>query len=67
VFFRSLTLPAKVLAEKLGAAGVRVLAVGSQVLRAVTHLNISRQNIQATVEIFRQVLGPGSGRIVSTR
>jgi threonine aldolase len=67
VFFRSLTMPAKILAEKLNAAGVRLLAVGAQTLRAVTHLNISRKDIRTSVEILRQILDPGSGGIVSTR
>ncbi len=56
VIFRVTTLPARQLAQKLNAAGVRVLATGPDTIRAVTNLNVSAEDIAAAVEIFARVL-----------
>jgi threonine aldolase len=47
---------AKEIAERLEKAGVRVSVVGRTKLRAVTHLDVSRPEIERAIEVFRQVL-----------
>ena len=48
--------PAMELVEKLDKAGVKVLATGPNTIRAVTHLDISSQDIEETCEIFTRIL-----------
>jgi threonine aldolase len=42
---------------QLQAAGVRVSVLGRTKLRAVTHLDVSRADIQRAIVVFQQVLG----------
>jgi threonine aldolase len=48
--------PAQAIAEQLERAGVRVSVVGRTRMRAVTHLDVSRQDIERAIAVFRQVL-----------
>jgi threonine aldolase len=48
--------PAEVIGERLEKAGVRVSIVGRTKLRAVTHLDVSRQDVERAVDVFRRVL-----------
>jgi threonine aldolase len=48
--------PAEQIGEQLEKAGVRVSVMGRTKLRAVTHLNITRQDIQRAIDVFRRVL-----------
>jgi threonine aldolase len=48
--------PAGEIGERLEKEGVRVSVVGRTKLRAVTHLDVSRQDIERAIEVFRQVL-----------
>jgi len=50
-------LPAQAIAERLETAGVRVSVVGRTKLRAVTHLDVSRQDVERAIAVFRRVLG----------
>lgn len=43
------------IAEALEKEGVRVSVVGRTRLRAVTHLDISRQDVERAIEVFRRV------------
>jgi threonine aldolase len=56
VLFKINSMPAKELAEKLHKKGVYVLALGPDIVRAVTHLNVSNEQIIDAVEIFKKVL-----------
>jgi threonine aldolase len=47
--------PANEIAEQLEKEGVRVSVVGRTKLRAVTHLDVSRQDIERAIEVFRRV------------
>jgi threonine aldolase len=47
---------APALADRLKKAGVVVLALGPDQIRAVTHLEISRQDIEQAIQIFARVL-----------
>jgi threonine aldolase len=47
---------AKEIGARLQQAGVRVSVVGRTTLRAVTHLDVSRQDIERAIEVFRHVL-----------
>jgi threonine aldolase len=49
VFFKVRTMPAAALVEKLKAAGVLTLAVGSERIRAVTSLAVTRADIDTTI------------------
>ena len=55
VIFRVTTMPADELVEKLGAAGVAVLATGPDSIRAVTNLMVSAADIEAAVGIFAAI------------
>jgi threonine aldolase len=46
---------ANAIAEQLEKEGVRVSVVGRTKLRAVTHLDVSRQDIERAIEVFRRV------------
>jgi threonine aldolase len=48
--------PAKEIGERLEKEGVRVSVMGRTKLRAVTHLDVSRQDIERAIEVFRRVL-----------
>jgi threonine aldolase len=48
--------PAEEIGERLEKEGVRVSVMGRTKLRAVTHLDVSRQDIERAIEVFRQVL-----------
>ena len=56
VIFQITTMSAAVLAGKLLKAGVHVLATGPDTIRAVTHLDVSVEQIDEAVEIFRKLL-----------
>jgi len=56
VLFRSRTLPAATLAGALDQAGVRVLAVGPDSIRAVTNLMVSSKDISGALERFERIL-----------
>ena len=57
VMARVLTMPAPELAKKLGEAGLRVLALGPETIRAVTNLMVSAADIPHALEIARRVMG----------
>jgi threonine aldolase len=57
VLIRTPEIPAAPLAAKLDTAGVRLLAVGPNTLRAVTNLMVSPEEIPAAVQIFERILG----------
>jgi threonine aldolase len=48
--------PAKDIGEHLEKEGVRVSVVGRTKLRAVTHLDVSRQDVERAIDVFRRVL-----------
>jgi threonine aldolase len=48
--------PAKEVGERLEKEGVRVSVMGRTTLRAVTHLDVSRQDVERAIEVFRRVL-----------
>ena len=56
VFFRVQSLPAATLAKTLEAAGVRVLSLGPDSLRAVTSLMVTADQITQALAIFARVL-----------
>lgn len=47
---------AEELSELLEKAGVRVSVMGRTKLRAVTHLDVSRSDVERAIEVFRRVL-----------
>jgi threonine aldolase len=47
--------PATEVAEQLEKEGVRLSVVGRTKLRAVTHLDVSRQDIERAIEVFRRI------------
>ena len=49
-------LTAPVLVERLEQRGVRMIAMGPSRIRAVTHLDVSRQGIETALDIIRDVL-----------
>ena len=49
--------PAARFAERLAEQGLLVLAVGPQSIRAVTHLDVSADDVEQAGEILRQVAG----------
>jgi threonine aldolase len=56
VLFKINSIPAKELAERLYEKGVYVLALGPDIIRAVTYLNVSNKQIKDAVDIFKKVL-----------
>jgi len=56
VFFKIDSMPAKELVEKLQQNRVYVLALGPDIIRAVTHLNVSNEQIAETIDIFKKIL-----------
>ena len=56
VIFQITTMSAAALAGKLFKAGVHVLATGPDTIRAVTHLDVTSEQIAEAVEIFRKLL-----------
>ena len=48
--------PAEQIGEQLEKAGVRVSVMGRTKLRAVTHLDVTRQDIQRAIDVFQRVL-----------
>ena len=57
IFMRVRKLPAATLVDALNQAGVRVLALGPDSIRAVTNLMVSSGQIPAALEIFARTLG----------
>ena len=57
VIFRVTSTPAAELAAKLHQAGVQVLTTGPDSIRAVTSLEVNRQDVQKAVGIFQEVMG----------
>jgi len=56
IFFKVNCMTAPELAQKLHDAGVHVLALGPDSIRAVTHLDVSADQIKQAVEIFAKLL-----------
>lgn len=56
VRFRVVNRPADALAKHLAQAGVRLLATGPDTLRAVTHLNVTKDDVAAALDVFRRAL-----------
>jgi len=56
VVFRTRDIPAQALAQALGEAGVAVLTVGPQALRAVTNLMVDETQIQQVPAIVSAAL-----------
>jgi threonine aldolase len=50
---------AREVADRLAAAGVRVAALGKNVIRAVTHLDVSRQDCLRAAEVIRGLARKG--------
>jgi threonine aldolase len=48
--------PAQEIGERLEKEGVRVSVMGRTKLRAVTHLDVSRQDVEHAIDVFRRVL-----------
>lgn len=65
VIFRVWPLPAASLALELNQAGVRVLAVGPDTLRAVTNLMVSAADIPVAVEIIGRTMAKLTGSELS--
>jgi threonine aldolase len=57
VVFRATTLPAAELSARLREKGLLMNANGPDTIRAVTHLDVSRADIERAVEILRTVMG----------
>jgi len=49
-------MDAQQLQARLGSQGVLMLALGPRLIRAVTHYHISRQDVDAAVQVIREVL-----------
>jgi len=49
---------AQAIAEHLEKEGVRLSVMGRTKLRAVTHLDVSRQDIERAIEVLRRVVSP---------
>jgi len=58
VVFEVTSMPAGEFARKLAEAGVLVLARGAGEVRAVTHLDVSREQIDQAVHAIRQTISP---------
>jgi len=58
IIFRFTNRPAAQLADELHRAGVYLLATGPDTLRAVTHLDVSAEQIDEAVSIFAKILNP---------
>ena len=56
VIFQITTMSAAMLAGKLLKAGVHVLATGPDTIRAVTHLDVSAEQIDEAVEMCKKLL-----------
>ena len=56
VIFRVASVPAARLVEELAKAGVLVLASGPDTIRAVTHLDVSAEQVRRAVQIFTDAL-----------
>ena len=56
VSFRITTAPAAEIVQKLKSAGVLVLANAVDKIRVVTHLDVSREDIEKAVKIMRDVM-----------
>jgi threonine aldolase len=62
VRFKVTSLPAGEFAEQLYARGLRVLPAGADDIRAISYLNISREQILEAVEIIRSVAAAGEAK-----
>ena len=56
IFFKVTCMPASDLAQALHDAGVHVLALGPDSIRAVTHLDVSTEQINQAIIIFGKIL-----------
>jgi len=56
VLIRLIRAAAPAVAKRLEAAGVRVLATGPDIIRAVTHLDVTRDDLERAVACFRNAL-----------
>jgi threonine aldolase len=59
LYFRLTSMPAPEVVNRLGEAGVRVLATGPDTIRAVTNLNVGAEDIQSAIRIFKRLLDCG--------
>jgi threonine aldolase len=57
LFFRVTRAKAAEVVAQLEARGVRMLALGPETIRAVTHLNVSAADIERALGIAAEVLG----------
>jgi threonine aldolase len=49
-------ITSRILSEKLGDQGIRVLPTGPDSLRAVTHYHVTSDDINYTLDVFPKVL-----------
>ena len=56
VFFRVRSISADELLGKLEERTIRMLGTGPETIRAVTHLDVSGEQIEQTLEAFAKVL-----------
>ncbi|NLU21935.1 MAG: aminotransferase class I/II-fold pyridoxal phosphate-dependent enzyme [Phycisphaerae bacterium] len=56
VVFRVKLLPAEVAMQRLAAAGLLVLPMDTDSLRAVTHLDVTAEQVERAVEIVRKIV-----------
>ena len=47
--------------EELRDAGVQVSRMGPTLLRAVTHMDVSREEVEQALSIMREVIGVAEG------
>lgn len=57
IIFRVKGISAEELADRLLRKGVRLSIMGKDLLRAVTHLDINREDIEYVVDIFGKIMG----------
>jgi threonine aldolase len=55
IFTTQADIPAKQIAEKLYQNGVRVIAIATDQIRFVTHLDISEEMLVKTIEIIEKL------------
>jgi threonine aldolase len=56
LWFRVTGMPASIFCARLKEAGVLMLALGPDTVRAVTHLNVDAQAVDEAVEIIKRVI-----------
>ena len=56
IIFRTKEIRAEELADKLMAHGVRLTVMGKHLMRAVTHLDVARSDLEYVIEVFAKIL-----------